>query len=186
MDPKTPEAEGCGTQACGLALWRQWLAAVLGALVMLTQGHGGAQCSFTAQTITSPELRKLHYSLAFSGLHFTQHTDICFWKSWPALCVHETPPIVGSSWRTKLKILGLRQLLWLGPIYELPVEACSFKGRANPNWFRKSRGQGMNIIFSLLLVVRAVFATGGEMKARLLYSPFIKISRVEGKSTRQT
>lgn len=41
VDPNAPEAEGCGTQACGLALWRQWLPAVLGAPVMLTQGHGG-------------------------------------------------------------------------------------------------------------------------------------------------
>lgn len=182
-----PEAEGSGTQACGLALWRCWLPTVLGAPVVLTLGHGGIQCSFTMRTAASPEQGSAQAALAGPNDPLvTLLSAVCSWKSWPVLCVHEAPPILGSSWRTKLKILKLRQLLWLGPIYELPVEACCFKGRANPNWFRKSQGQGVNIIFSLLLVVHAVFAVGGEMKARILNNPFIKITGVEGKSIRQT
>lgn len=142
MDPNAPEAEGCRTQACGLALWRWWLLAVLGAPVMLTQWHGRAWWSFTKHTSTLPQSSKRYITHLLSMVCILpSRLSFAFEKAGQFFVSMKHHPR-----RPKLKILGLRQLLWLGPIYELPVEACSFKRRANPNWFRKSWGQGMNII----------------------------------------
>lgn len=144
--------------------------------VQLHNTHSHIPRAVLSRSCISRAWRPISHT-AFNGLRCAQHTDVCTWKSWPVLCVHKTPPILGSSWRTKLKILKLRQLLWLGPIYELPVEACCFKGRANPNWFRKSQGQGVNIIFQSALVVHAVFAVEREVKTRLLNNPLYQDNR---------
>lgn len=172
--PNAPEAEGPETWGCGLALWRCWLAAGSigspcsgadpGTWCRTVQLHN-THCHVPRAALSrscSSGARQPGVNTAFSGLHCTQHTVVCSWKSWPGLCVRETPPILGSSWRTELKILKLRQLLWLGPIYELPVEACCFQGRANTNWFRKSQGQGVNIIFQSAVCCVCRFCSWGR------------------------
>jgi len=77
-------------------------------------------------------------------------------------CVHEMPRLSGSSWRTKLKILKLHNLLQLGSIYELPVKACCFKNSTDPNWRQKFHGQGVNTVLQAAACCACSFCCWGR------------------------
>lgn len=95
-----PKLRGLGCRHV-VQLWRCWLPMVLGALVP-TLGCGGAQWNAHVFRVVlgrscASRARQPVPHAAFSSLHCAQHADACVWKSWPVLCVHEKPPILGSS-----------------------------------------------------------------------------------------
>lgn len=155
-----PEDGQFGMQTCGLALWRCVLPSVLGTPLVLALGHGGVQSSFTTHSHTAIAVPGINH-FAFSGLHWALHAEVLSWKSWPVLCVHEMPPILGSSWRAKLKILKLHDSLHLESIYEPPMKACCFKS-TNPNWFGKFHVQGVNTVLQATACCACSFCCQGR------------------------